>query len=310
MKYSIIVPVYNVERYLRECIDSILNQKEKDYELILIDDGSTDNCNKICDEYAIADSRIVVIHKKNGGVSDARNRGLEIARGDYILFVDPDDYVEPQYLNTIDSKIADYDMLFFSHYKKYRNKTVKCFGEDNVLTRAETQNVLLSDSKYCGYLWNKVFKNEIIKNNKLCFENDVSMCEDLLFVFQYIKNIQSVKTIDEPLINYRQRKSSIISMPVKLIDSNHLFKTYHYCIDNAETDEAKIRSKALYLKTYYKYKKSIKKEYDSSLVKSILENDYKKMTDRDRKVINMYKYAPELRTIIYGVKDLLEKKYA
>ena len=88
---SIVVPIYNVEKYLKKCIDSIINQTYKNIEIILVDDGSTDNCGKICDEYTKTDNRIVVIHKKNGGLSDARNAGLDIAKGKYIAFVDSDD---------------------------------------------------------------------------------------------------------------------------------------------------------------------------------------------------------------------------
>ena len=91
---SVIVPIYNVEKYLRKCVDSILNQTYKNLEIILVDDGSPDNCGNICDEYALSDSRIRIIHKKNGGLSDARNAGLDIARGNYILFVDSDDYID------------------------------------------------------------------------------------------------------------------------------------------------------------------------------------------------------------------------
>lgn len=96
MKLSIIVPVYNVEPYLRRCVDSILNQTFSDFELILVDDGSPDSCGAICDDYAARDRRIKVIHKANGGVSYARNEGLDIAQGEYIGFVDSDDYIHPK----------------------------------------------------------------------------------------------------------------------------------------------------------------------------------------------------------------------
>ena len=92
---SIIVPIYNVELYLEKCIESIINQTYKDIEVILINDGSTDKSGIICDKYAKIDDRIIVLHKENGGVSSARNKGLDIAKGDYIAFVDPDDYIEP-----------------------------------------------------------------------------------------------------------------------------------------------------------------------------------------------------------------------
>ena len=94
MKFSIIVPVYNVEKYLNQCVDSIMNQTYKDIEIILVDDGSPDNCPKMCDEYKEKDSRIKVIHKPNGGLSDARNEGLKVVSGDYIAFIDSDDWIE------------------------------------------------------------------------------------------------------------------------------------------------------------------------------------------------------------------------
>lgn len=99
MTFSIIIPVYNVEKYLNECVDSVLNQKNVDYEIILVDDGSTDNSGQICDEYLKKHSNVSVIHKVNGGLSDARNAGLESAEGDYILFVDSDDKIEENSLS-------------------------------------------------------------------------------------------------------------------------------------------------------------------------------------------------------------------
>ena len=100
-KVSIIVPVYKVEKYLRKCIDSIINQTLKDIEIILVDDGSPDNCGKICDEYAAKDTRIKVIHKENGGLSSARNAGMEVAEGEYIGFVDSDDWIETDYVGEL-----------------------------------------------------------------------------------------------------------------------------------------------------------------------------------------------------------------
>ena len=105
---SVIVPIYKVERYLRRCVDSILNQSYKDFELLLIDDGSPDNCPQICDEYARQDDRIRVFHKSNGGLSDARNYGLDRMKGDYVSFIDSDDYVGPDYLKTLMDLIDEY----------------------------------------------------------------------------------------------------------------------------------------------------------------------------------------------------------
>lgn len=107
MKYSVIVPIYNREKSIKKCVDSILRQSEKDFELILVDDGSTDNSLKICKDFEKTDNRIIVIHKENGGVSSARNAGIDVARGKYVVFVDSDDYVDNNYLEILSSKDAD-----------------------------------------------------------------------------------------------------------------------------------------------------------------------------------------------------------
>ncbi len=113
---SVIVPVYKVEPYLRRCVDSILAQTFTDFELILVDDGSPDNCGAICDEYAEKDSRVKVIHKKNGGVSSARNMGLDAARGEYIYFCDGDDYIEKELLADAVQAMSGYDMVVFNTF--------------------------------------------------------------------------------------------------------------------------------------------------------------------------------------------------
>lgn len=124
MKFSIIIPVYKVELYLRQCINSVLNQSYKDFELILVDDGSPDNCPVICDEYASRDIRVKVIHKSNGGLSDARNAGLDIAKGEYVLFLDSDDWWDDVLaLEKINLKIKDTDAdLIIIGMKKFFSK--------------------------------------------------------------------------------------------------------------------------------------------------------------------------------------------
>ena len=116
-RISVIVPVYNVEKYLSRCVDSILNQTFTDFECILVDDGSPDNCGKICDEYAKKDKRVKVIHKQNGGLSDARNTGLDIAGGEYIYFLDSDDYVEYNLLEKLNDTICvcNAEMIVFGY---------------------------------------------------------------------------------------------------------------------------------------------------------------------------------------------------
>ena len=310
VKYSIILPIYKVENYLEECVDSVLAQKIKDYELILVDDGSPDNCPKMCDDFVKKDSRIKVVHKKNGGLSDARNAGIKVARGEYILFIDPDDYVEKNYLEVIDKNLGDSDLLIFGHYVLYKNKRIKEHGSNEFLGREKALDYLMSDDKFCGFAWNKVYKKEVFDKYNLLYDKDISMCEDMLFSYEYIKHIDTVKVIDEPIINYRQRKSSFLSKKAKDINPKSFFVTYGYIMKDSKNKRVQGRCKYLYLKAYYKYKKDeVEKYADKDLIKSIIKNDYKNFTDREKKLIKMFKYAPATRTVVYGIKNSMLKKY-
>lgn len=311
IKYSFILPIYKVELYLEECIESILKQTIIDFEIILVDDGSPDKCPEICDKYKKIDSRIKVVHKPNGGLSDARNAGMKQAIGRYLLFVDPDDYLEEDYLDVIDRSIdSEYDLLIFSYYDLYKNKRIKGYGKDEILTRDEALVYLVSDGKYCGYAWNKVYSKSIIDKYGLMFDRNVVMCEDVLFAYQYISKINSIKTISSAIINYRQRKNSLVSEKIKNINSTPLFKTYQYIINDTKNTEVKNKSKALYLKYYYKYKKYAEQDViDNNLIKNIEKYDYAAFSERDKKLIKMFKYVPFIRPMLFGLKDLINRRF-
>ena len=187
-KVSIIVPVYNTERFLNKCVDSILKQTYSDWELILVDDGSKDNSGKICDEYVKADKRIKVVHKLNGGVSSARNLGLSMAQGKYVSFIDADDWVEPAYLedfqlDEIESDFyisgASYD-VYDKVYSQLGYKQKFCNDINNKKNQFIEQQL---DEN--GYPWGKLYKLNIIRNNNLIFNSSLSMNEDHIFVLQY-----------------------------------------------------------------------------------------------------------------------------
>ena len=162
---SIIVPVYNVEKYLSKCIDSILAQTYKNLEIILVDDGSKDNSGTICDEYSKKDKRIKIIHKPNGGISDVRNHGLKIATGDYIGFVDSDDYIAEDMFETLVSLLEknDADISIVSFYEYYNGKLIGVRENENVeiMNKVEAIKELLIDRKIQSYTWNKLFKKEL-----------------------------------------------------------------------------------------------------------------------------------------------------
>lgn len=208
-KISIIVPVYNVEDYLEECIESIINQTYKNIEIIIINDGSTDNSGVICDKYSKKDKRIRVFHQENKGVSSARNFGIKNATGKYIMFVDADDYLE---LNTIEAlckhKLKD-SLVIFGYNKIYKNKIIeKKENNFNVKTKLEMTRMLFFNDNIGGFIANKIFDKRIIDKNSLLFNEELSYCEDLVFVCEYIKYITKFKYINCSLYNYRMRKSS------------------------------------------------------------------------------------------------------
>jgi len=185
---TVIVPIYNVEKYLPRCLDSLLSQTYRNLEIILVDDGSPDRCGEICDEYAEKDSRIQVIHQSNGGVSSARNHALNLATGDYIGFVDPDD--DPK--NTLfeflyqNSKHYNADISICGFYQGKDSSSMKRNTEENQTVQMNPEQairMMLNDQAYRGYLWNKLFRRELLipeHGEQLYFEESIHLCEDLL----------------------------------------------------------------------------------------------------------------------------------
>lgn len=162
---SVILPIYNVEKYIDRCLNSVLRQTYTNIEIILVDDGSTDNCQKICDEYAKNDNRIKVIHKKNGGLSDARNAGIKIAKGKYITLIDSDDYVENDYVEFLYSLIkeSNAEISICSHTVLYENgtKLEKATHENSILDPKTTLKRILYDDGIDLSAWAKMYKKEL-----------------------------------------------------------------------------------------------------------------------------------------------------
>lgn len=192
---SIVIPVYNVEKFLRKCIDSIIAQTFSDWELILINDGSKDDSGTICDEYSAKNDRIKVIHKKNEGVSKARNTGIDYAGGEFICFIDSDDWIEPTFLsdfNVLKNKCDFYfsGSLYDTYekvysYKKYKEKF--CRNKYEIRNEFFDQDLLSN-----GYPWGKLYRTQIIRENNLRFNENLTINEDHIFVFQYFLHISSL----------------------------------------------------------------------------------------------------------------------
>lgn len=191
IKVSVIVPVYNTEKYIRECMDSIINQTLKDIEIICVDDGSPDNSGKILDEYAQKDNRIHVIHQKNAGVSAARNRGIAEAKGEYIKFVDSDDFISNETCQICYDKSKEYDADIVVHDVE----------ENNVLNKPQFDRITMSS---CFIL----FKADLIKNNNIKFREGTSYGEDQAFNLICVPKANKIVTIVDNLYTYRANPTS------------------------------------------------------------------------------------------------------
>ena len=219
---SIIVPVYNAEKYLKRCVDSILVQDYQNFELILMDDGSTDASGMICDNYAEQDDRVRVIHKENTGVSDTRNQALDLAEGVYIQFLDSDDWIVPEATRLLVQAMEKYDCdMVISDFYRVAGERLAQKGdieESRVLTRQEFAACMIENPAdfYYGVLWNKLYKREIIEANRIRMDVSISWCEDFLFNLEYIRHASSFYALQVPIYYYVKRKGSLVSQGMSI----------------------------------------------------------------------------------------------
>lgn len=199
---SMIVPLYNAEKYLNICVDSILKQTYTDFELILVDDGSTDRSRDICDKYTLCDDRIKVFHKKNAGVSEARNTGISAANGKYIGFIDADDWVEPTYLESLLRGMSEGGFSVCGVLRDYDPPVQESCVKK--LTRAEAEISVFSTGGIHGWCFARLFDGAVLKQNQILFDKDISQCEDELFCIKYLSCITGFTTVsDEAKYHYR-----------------------------------------------------------------------------------------------------------
>lgn len=242
---SVIIPVYNVELYLRTCIDSIVKQTYVELEIILVDDGSTDKSGLICDEYAKKDERIKVIHKKNGGLSDARNEGLKIATGEFVGFVDSDDWVEKDFfeklVNIMYRTKCDIAMCGIKMFWGDGTEQIMTANQDKSMDNLEAMEAIVDESFIKQPVWYKLYRHNLV--NGIMFEVG-KIHEDAFWTYQIIARAKKVEIIKKPYYYYRQRKQSIMSA--------------QYSYKNFAGLEARIRQQCF------------------------LENNYQQLTDKGR----------------------------
>lgn len=210
---SIVVPVYNVEKYLKRCVDSIINQSYNNIEILLVDDGSTDSSGKICDDYLKKDSRIKVIHKQNGGLSDARNFGIDKSTGDYLSFIDSDDWIEKDMIMNLFNSIINEksDISICRRYRVYDNQeknveSFQTFPKSCAFNNIDGLNYLMS---FCGYdmsVCDKMFKSSLFYDVRFPFGKT---CEDSFTTYKLFAKANKISYIDKPLYNYYYRVNSI-----------------------------------------------------------------------------------------------------
>lgn len=227
---SVIIPVYNGEKYLNECIKSICKQTYKNIEVIIIDDGSTDDTHNICDSWASKDSRIIVIHKNNEGVSSARNEGIAKSTGKYIYFCDSDDLVNKDCIKVLHNAMADFyadlALCTYGNISDYERETVeqyaaKTVDSDNILS------LMMIDKQYAGYLWNKMFRRDMI--NDIRFDTKLKYCEDLVFCLKYLEKVSNGVMVPEPLYYYRDNPSGAMNQSFNVNRLSYILSQEFVC---------------------------------------------------------------------------------
>ena len=224
---SIIIPVYKAEKYLHRCVDSILAQSHTDFELLLIDDGSPDNCGPICDEYAVKDNRVRVFHKENGGVSSARNLGIKHAQGEWLAFIDSDDYVHVDYLKELYGYNEGADLIIGSFQMIGSSIFVNGIIQINTFTRTQLKKALLlyGGGENFGCACFKLYRRTIIAKHNILYDENISASEDWLFTLEYLKYVCGVCTSDKPYYYYERGNTESLSQHIRNFD------TYFYAME-------------------------------------------------------------------------------
>lgn len=287
MKYSVIIPVYNVEKYINRCLKSVISQNYNDLEIIVIDNGSTDRSGSICDSYANEYANISVYHIENHGVGSARNFGLSKARGEFIYFVDSDDYLVGNLFAEFEDKLGpDLDLLVFSYYNSFeqemieRNRTKKTLpysgSYDKYDFRKIFKELFLSDMLYT--VWNKFYRREFLLENNISFEK-YELGEDVRFNLNVYRNVNKVYLSqdsyyvyvigrkDSAMSGYNPKRLQYQLQELKLVDS--LFKDWH--IDSSNLDNT-VKAKILMSNIYNISKQKLSVIKKVKLVKEICSN--------------------------------------
>lgn len=329
---SIIMSVYNVEKYLDECLQSIFNQTYKDIELIIINDGSTDGSLDIINKYRKKYSNIVYIEQENKGLSEARNLGLSIAKGDYILYIDSDDYIDSNMLQLMIDKIKedDSELVIIGHrefYDDIKGKDLDIIldvDDKKVYTGIEVANMML-DCKIMGVAWNKLYKASKLKEENFYFESG-RYTQDWYPTFKHISNLSKISFVNKPLYKYRLRSTSTTSKKneKRLEDYTYAVSNIINYVENSNINFDKnslTRFKVITFNRIISLYYSVNIQKQSSIYKSFKNSNYNKFDMNILKVstlkgisnrsiiyivawkLNLYKYLIKIENILYKIKN-------
>ena len=314
---SIIVPIYQVEKYLRRCIESLIHQDYQNIEIILVDDGSPDKCGTICDEYAHKDIRIKVIHQQNGGLSAARNAGIDIAQGDFLMFVDSDDWVEKDFCSHALQKVTETasDIVVFGYNDIYGERSVKHSIDEKDEKKYSVEDALLElhGGKILSFAWNKIYKAELFKTGIRYPKG--RLFEDIGTTYLLFEKANAIYLASGATYNYQKREDSILGKKMKAKDA---IDWYDMEMERFLFMSQKYPHVAKHLWKYYGYRVLFlckvlsnfpehhgkQKEMEAFLLKNRLQ--IKKAGIKDNELTLLY-LSPLLFHILRRVKLLIKK---
>lgn len=293
---SVIIPVYNAEKWIARCLNSLLNQTMVDYEIICIDDGSTDNSSTILKNYEISNSCIRVIQQQNQGASAARNKGLEVAEGEYIGFVDIDDWVESDYLELLytTARQKSVDIAICGYYIGNNNSPQLNHFYEGYLERDEALIEVLKQTGYQGFLWNKLFHRSLIYDTKIKFDETINVLEDLLFVCQCIQQTSAVYCDSKIKYHYNQLAGSTYFVTEK---SESMYHAANQLIAILSNENKKICSMA---KSWHCYATGVMYLY-YALHYDILKSDFYKKEQKRYLKEYLWTYKLNLKMLVRGI---------
>ena len=307
MKLSVIIPIYKTEIFLEDCVNSILSQSTEEIEIVLVDDGSPDNCPKMCDDIAKSNDNVLVVHKENGGLSSARNAGLAVATGKYVTFVDSDDLITSSSIRDVLNWINtdDADVCFLGAEKLFSDGRKSDLGESidrdviHSCTKEEAIAYLSTRPKYPGSAWSKLFKREFLVENDLHFPYDRRYSEDLGFILDCLRKAKKIDALNTHFYQYRQGREGSITNKVSIKNFNDLYRFIEESVPKLTNGKKPLDSVCKDLMSFVAYEytvllhlyRSIDKECKKDAIKKLKESKWTLRFANNKKTKLVYVFA-------------------